>query len=291
MDSISEQFAQSFTKVLNRHGYGFQYSLIEEAKSLFDKRRSSWRFEASEFPVEVQGSGTKIDFILRRDQDRDGFDRPTFYLVAECKRTNAALSKWCFVRAPYVSKDAWGQTDFFVMDRVQLGEDGSVLSVPIKSSFQTKSYHLGFEVRSNEKGDESGESGQNIEKAATQVSRGLNGLINTFAASPSLLVKKEAYFLPVIFTTADLFVSDADISLTDLSTGKMDVTKEQLQKVNWLLYQYPMSPGLKHSLKGTSNPTSISELLNAAYVRSIPVVNPKGMLDFLGVTSSFDLMI
>ncbi len=290
MDSPSEQFTQSFAKVLNRHGYGFQYSVIEEARSLRDKRRSSWRFEASEFPVEVQGSGTKIDFILRRDQDRDGFDRPVIYLVGECKRTNAALSKWCFVRAPYINRNDWGQTDSFILEHIEIDKDGALLSFPIKSSFQVKPYHIGFEVRSNEKGEESGESGQNIEKAATQVSRGLNGLINTFASNPSLLGKKEAYFLPVIFTTADLFVADIDISLTDLYTGKMNVAKENLQCVPWLLYQYPISPGLKHSLGGTNKASSLSDLLSTEYIRSIPVVNPKGMLDFLGVTSSFDLM-
>jgi len=95
------QVRNSFQKALNRHGYGFQFSVLKIAENLAKKvdrhERSRWNFLFSEVPVEVQGSGTRIDFILSRSRSDLS---PFFYLICECKRANPKLSNWCFVRAP-----------------------------------------------------------------------------------------------------------------------------------------------------------------------------------------------
>jgi hypothetical protein len=96
-EPASEQFTQSFAKVLNRHGYGFQFSVLKKADELRKQGRSMWRLEACEFPVEVQGAGTRVDFVLERGDH--GSRRRPLYMLAECKRANPALSNWCFVRA------------------------------------------------------------------------------------------------------------------------------------------------------------------------------------------------
>ena len=77
-----QKIAHALRKVLNRHGYGFHYSVLQRIGGL---RRSGWRFEVAEMPVEVQGMSTRIDFILRRFNTH-------LYLLAECKRVNPALS-------------------------------------------------------------------------------------------------------------------------------------------------------------------------------------------------------
>ncbi|HEX8398250.1 MAG TPA: hypothetical protein VF644_12540, partial [Pyrinomonadaceae bacterium] len=63
-----KQLKDSFQKVLNSHGFGFQYAVIEAAENLYTEKKSAWFFEVTEFPVEVQGEGTHIDFILNRKQ-------------------------------------------------------------------------------------------------------------------------------------------------------------------------------------------------------------------------------
>ena len=88
-----------FMKVLNLHGYGFHYSVLKLASELYANGSSKWFFEAAEFPVQVQGLGTRIDFVLQH------VDSPSFYLLAECKRVNPALSNWCFARAPFVRRN------------------------------------------------------------------------------------------------------------------------------------------------------------------------------------------
>lgn len=51
-------------KVLNSHGYGFHYATLKRAIDAYNKRGKGWFFNVAEYPVEVQGYGTRIDFIL-----------------------------------------------------------------------------------------------------------------------------------------------------------------------------------------------------------------------------------
>src|SRR5262245_35612150 len=96
----------SFLKVLNSHGYGFQYSVIRLADTLYKDGKSGWRFEWAEFPVSVQGDDTRIDLVLRQG-------RSHYYMLGECKRVNPALGNWCFAHAPYTRPNDYNLTLFF----------------------------------------------------------------------------------------------------------------------------------------------------------------------------------
>src|SRR5437867_2805939 len=95
---MNDQLAHEFVNAVNRQGYAFQFAVLEKAKQLLASGDSSFGFEVSEFPVQIRGAHTRIDFVLLK---RDGKLR----LVSECKRANPALSNWCFARAPYVRRD------------------------------------------------------------------------------------------------------------------------------------------------------------------------------------------
>jgi|SRR5215469_6984288 len=94
-----EAFEATYKNELNRHGYAFQYSVIRKAEELYAANQSRWAFKAAEFPVQVRGRNTHIDFIFEH------CDKPIF-LVGECKRVNPALSNWCFTRSPYTRRNA-----------------------------------------------------------------------------------------------------------------------------------------------------------------------------------------
>src|ERR1700745_4338287 len=119
-DEQIEQVRNSFEKALNRHGYGFQFSVLEIAENLAKKvdedERSRWNFLFSEVPVEVQGAGTRIDFIL--SSSRTGPSSTFFYLICECKRANPALSNWCFIRAPRVRRNQAGGINSLLLETV-----------------------------------------------------------------------------------------------------------------------------------------------------------------------------
>lgn len=281
-NQIGDQIINGFTAVLNKNGYGFHYSVIRKAKELAETGKSLFRFEASEFPIRVQGKDTRIDFILKKVSG-GGAWIGTLFLIAECKRVNPAYSDWCFVKSPYTNEDQPRNDNRLITESLLRDEDkNSILNFARSSLHINENYHIGFEIKTDKPGDTKGETGQAIEIAATQVLRGLNGFIQTMDKEHHLWKRSyNASFLPVIFTTANLFVSDADISLADLLTGEMNLTKEQVKAVPWLYFQYSLSPGLKHLISSEEETKNISSLLMKDYVRTIPIVSAAGIEDFL----------
>ena len=281
---IDDQVTNGFNQVLNKNGYGFHYSIIRKAKELQETGKSSFWFEASEFPVQVQGKDTRIDFILKK-MSGGGDWINTLFLIAECKRVNPAYSDWCFVKSPLTNRNQVVNDKRLITESLLRSDEdaSSILNFTRENFYIGENYHIGFEIKTDKPGDTKGETGQAIENAATQVLRGVNGFIQTMNKENYLWKKSfRATFLPVIFTTANLYVSDADISAADLQTGEMTLEKEQIKSVPWLYFQYSMSPGLKHPLNSSNDDTTdISSLLMRYFVRTIPIVNATGVEDFL----------
>lgn len=251
-----------FGKALNQHGHPFQYAVIRRAHQLKGERRSSWVFEASEFPVEVQNYHARIDFVL--SQWSETF-RATFrYLVAECKRTNPALQDWFFTKAPYVRRDGV-PTDILVES---LRKEGDALSTFVGRLNGSESiYHVAVEVKKGAKGDTTGGGRGAIEEAATQVIRGTNGLINCLSRNQRYVAENcPVSFIPAIFTTAGIWATDIK---------------------PWLWFQYHVSPGLQHGVERQapkeedfSRPT-LGDLIELEYARTIAIVGSGGIDAFL----------
>ena len=172
--SMEQKLERALTHSLNIHGFSFQYAVLKEAKVCFDERKSPWVFEVSEFPVAVKETPTHIDFILKNSSE-------PFYIVAECKRANPALSNWCFVKAPYVSRSiSTGERVVREVVSVISNDKSSRPRISLDWIGRTKNiYRLAFEVKSEDKGDTKQGRGQ-INDTTTQVLRGLNGLIEFF---------------------------------------------------------------------------------------------------------------
>lgn len=284
------EIRSAFQDALNRHGYGFQYAVLKKASELV-KKGSRWIPAVAEFPVPL-GDGTKIDFLLR---DLAFNTRTT--LICECKRVNEAFGRWCFVRAPY-THDALGRDHSVIMDSIEFStrEDGQRVRVSHKHGvFLDRAYSIGLVVKNNNaKGDAQPRKGTNeeaIEEAATQVLRGSNGYIETLSQHPRLLREGQPHIvLPVIFTTATLWVSDADLSGADLGSGKIDIGEAGFKSVPWIWYQYHMSPALKYSVRREHEPTELEEMLEWEYMRTIVIVGKGGIENFLMTTSHRDLL-
>ena len=269
---------------LNVHGYGFQYSVLKASKDCVENHNSPWVFEVAEFPVEINGVSTHVDFILRNNKE-------PFYLAAECKRADPALSNWCFVKTPFVSRKFGGGERIVrevLINRKASGDPPTVGLEWIMRSDEI--YRLAFEVKSGEIGDGKFGRGQ-INDAVTQVLRGHNGLFYYFA---SKLEKTKsmplggpygdsayAAFLPVIFTTAKLWVSNIDLSEADLITGKIDLPSDSLEEREWLLYHYSQTPDISHELKSLTKIDELSDALYFEFTRTIPIVNAAGIQSFL----------
>lgn len=282
VDTEPHEIRNSFQSLLNdRHGFGFQFRVLKETEELFNRteNRSVWRFLFSELPVQIQSRDTRIDFILTRNHS-SGMG---FYMICECKRANPSLSNWCFLKAPRTRRNRLsGDPLTFEYARLSVSKDRLRINVNQVATL-TDAHHLGFEVRrANTKGQSGGETGQAIEDAITQVLRGLNGYVETLKRKPRLTDGDPMYFMPVIFTTARLWSSKANLESSDLATGKIDITQDVFEEVPWLWYQYPMSPGLKHSIaKDTDSEVRVEQYLEEEYIRSVAIVNASGIEDFL----------
>lgn len=282
-----KQLKDGFQKVLNSHGFGFQYAVVKAAENLYKEKKSVWLFEVAEFPVEVQGTGTHIDFILSRKQLDFPNNNPCL-LLAECKRVNPALSNWCFVRAPYTKST--GLSNCLILEGI--GENESIIGQPIFSSARIiptstdNFFHIDFEIKSDEIGDPSGKGRGSIKEATAQVLRGLNGFVEFSKKNYFWLIEnKNTYFLPVIFTTAQLWTSDCDLSLANLEKGNIDLKSANFTQRPWLYFQYNQSPSLKHSFLRPNGTFDLSTIMEFEYTRTIAVVNQSGIEEFLTQSS------
>jgi hypothetical protein len=297
---MGKSLEKDLARILNTHGYSFQYAVIKAAITYFGDKSSPspWRFEVAEFPVEVNDRSTHIDFILKNIHE-------SFYLVAECKRVNPAVKNWCFVKAPYVSREltrsgSSGErivreviNSYSLPPEAISATTGKPIrnvyaATALQSSQRSKDiYRLAFEVKSDEKSEGKRGKGQ-INEAITQVLTGLNGLINFVSNQLDndtrlFLEEDHAALMPVIFTNATLWVSDINLSEADLKRGNIDIDKVKLEQRGWLFYHYDQSPGLKHALTllHDEKVELLSDCLYLLYTRTIPIVNESAISNFL----------
>jgi len=265
-----------FTAAINRNGYAFQNALLKYMGKLYADRKSKWRFEAAEFPVEIRGHDTRIDFVLTVP------DAPTVWLLAECKRVSPAYSDWCFWQTPYVRMNH--RNDMYIAECVQLG--GTASGIYVKRSANI--YNQGLSVKTKpDNSQEQKTSDDAIEKAASQICKGMNGMANFLRANDRFLTPTgTVVLLPVIFTTARLWVCNTDLSQADLASGNIDPAIVEYKEVTSVLYQYVISPGIRHDLFPASQETrSLSSTLAACSLRTVAIVNPEGVEDFLSEVS------
>ena len=58
--------SDDFRRVLNTHGYSFQYSVLRRVDQLLNNGKSAWKFKGSEFPVVAGSQPIHIDFVLEQ---------------------------------------------------------------------------------------------------------------------------------------------------------------------------------------------------------------------------------
>jgi hypothetical protein len=150
-------------------------------------------------------------------------------------------------------------------------------------------YHLGFPIKAAVKGDAKGDGGRSaLDGAVTQVLRGTNGLIDLLAGEPTLLRPTRGggatgCVIPVVFTTAKLWISEVELAKSDLASGK--VPEALLQPIPWLWLKQNTSPDLKHSLaEDPPERSTLDDLGNYArwhFSRCVAVVSVEGVEAFL----------
>lgn len=278
---------ESFLGGLNKHGFVFHHRVLQEALDPPEGvRRAPW----TRLDVETPVPGARIDFILRGPYSPSSVS----LLVAECKRVNPAFGMWCFTRSPHPRPEGWGNwavTESLKRERTAEGECRFTTGVTFGNV--VRGHDIGFELKTDRSGDSHPVSFDRdaIETACTQVLRGVNGLISAFSGDATFRRFAESqdriWFLPVVFTTAKLVTAEVDFKRADLVSGTISGPLE-VKEVDWLYYQYPQSPQLKHGLPGEApERDSFEELVVRSYVRSVAIVGPKGIQSFLHAAAGY----
>ena len=85
----------------------------------------------------------------------------------------------------------------------------------------------------------------------------------------------------MIVTTANLYVTDDDLSLASIESGELGEPALSVRAVKWLWYRYHQSPALKHEVPVNNPSMPLSDILFYEFARTIVIVTPEGMGDFL----------
>jgi hypothetical protein len=149
----------------------------------------------------------------------------------------------------------------------------------------SRPYQLGLELRTGAD-SEKDSPGRNAINATTQVLRAISGLINYVLNSGNVLSdispseqqsQVALNFLPVIFTTAEIWTMAADIAAADLKTG--DLENVECERRDWIWFNHNRSARLRHDLDW-SPAKELHHAIMAEFTRSVAVVSPSGIESF-----------
>lgn len=94
---------------------------------------------------------------------------------------------------------------------------------------------------------------------------------------------KTIRFIPVIFTTAQIWVTDADLGNAELSTGDL-VSDLNAQRVDWIWFTHNQSSSLRPDFYWEPERSALDGFsydLRREFARSIAIITPSGIDDFL----------
>ena len=272
---------------LNEQGYLFQERCAATLRAA--SRTTRWEVEAADYPVSLDvegGAETRIDLVLKAAQT-EGME---LYAVAECKRANPDYVSWLFG-----STEGPGAESCYAATKT-CRDVRSDFAMDIEHSL--RQWHLGMwgytarswmEVKTGRKTGRTSTS-QTIESAFVQVLTGSAGLAQEYLRQR---IKVHAgfditAFIPVVITTASLYVAEYSVGDVDLDTGTIPKSKVSLgprgaaEPEKWVLVHYNAGESLApHAVPdsfGGVDPSALQQYK----LRSVFVVNSSHLVEFFG---------
>ena len=82
----------------------------------------------------------------------------------------------------------------------------------------------------------------------------------------------------MIFTTAELWTSSADISNADLTDGRLEAEDVDARPVEWLWFVHNRSPHLLADVREQRTETDLASTLRQEFSRAVAIVGPDGLV-------------
>lgn len=261
-------------KALEEHGHLFQQRCRAE---IGYHCLDNFSLQSEEYPVSIGEEETVIDFVLSSKKVQG------FHLVFECKRANPDYVTWLFP----ISSDAIDQavpkcllTMLDAHGRLQTAEH-DILSVEPKHFVTT-----GIEMseRSSRKGKTS--RTETIWSACQQVLTGVGGLaLEQRNGMHRIRQHQQHHYLPVVVTTARLYITRYRVWKVDLKTGKLSgLPAAETLSADWVIYDFPVRGPLQVTTPEFSSFEDYGpseEYRRKFKVKSVAIVNSDSIARFL----------
>ena len=236
MTDEDEDQRSIITSAVNAHGILFKKAVRRELEQV-----GNVSIIGEEYPVRF-GDGAQLDLLVQYQSKHQ-----VYVVVAECKRAYATYKKWVFFES---REDRTKLPYFFEGGELRVGDGKSFTGAGIPLCVEGIELDLG----KYKKSDDAYKLGSidRIWQTAYQVCRGYHNLIaSEFEARKNAQSSSlpNLVFLPVIITTAELFVCLVQDQKADLLSGN-SIGNLVLQDVPYVILNHPFTPsaqlGRKH---------------------------------------------
>jgi hypothetical protein len=271
---------------LNIHGGFFEQKIASIVHKCLPNQLY---YITSEYPVEVSNEESRLDvlgFVPSSWNPKNGI-----FFPIECKKHNPEFIDWIFY--PKVQEKVIGSTFSYFShaglytvknEKGFLSKIGMTDKLPPEKPVSSD----GREVRGNyintTNGGKTKTANNSITEASYQVTLATHSLINEHLKLNEKQIKENIeyapgnfVFIPIIVTTANLFMLDYCIDNIETSTGEIALDKVKLEPLDLLWYEYPIPPHLQLEIdiKSPDSRTNVYNLRKFDYAvrRNILVVN------------------
>lgn len=240
MDELSEKTKEEIIAILNLSGIPFQ---DWAAKTIIT---SGFHYDI-ELPYSTPNHSGTIDIVADcfRNDDRH------LLLAIEAKKANPQIKNWIFIKDNHVQYHRFYKPSFVSLNNkdMTIEHETTFRKLGYSSSINYDKCINAFESNSKFRLNRSSE--EKIYKPLLQIHRGINGLIHGHIQNGKLQARtfqlNQCVYIPVIVTTADLFIAEYDPENVILPEGELDPKKQHnLEKKKWVTYEFPLSEDLKN---------------------------------------------
>jgi hypothetical protein len=280
MSNTDDNLEQILFDGLNEHGFLFQEKCAEVLQHNGEK--TAWVINTTEYPVSIKDRDSRVDIVLR-DTSTEEYQ---IYAVVECKRVNPASGYWLFGKplGTYSKPLLINLHAEYSMSRYFINYAQLKLPFDDVATYLIDNWWLEIGKRGNKRYS----SPNPIEDAFLQACIGVSGM----AQELELQCKKDpqglsVLFIPVVITSAPLYVAMYDLKDVDLTSGSIEKDKvyfgprgQEAEKMEWILVDYGISGRMSPERLG-ENVRGISPVeLEEYHKRSIFVVNSEYIVKF-----------
>jgi hypothetical protein len=279
---MNEDLSELLFNALNEQGYLFQEACEHALKE--NEEGTGWEVKASDYPVSIQEQDTKVDIVLRSKISSS----PELFALLECKRADPSYVYWLFGAPGLPFGNALFSALGFECHLVRSDSPHRVDRLVERLSFKVSTHGVESWLEVKKGTGKRASNPQNIENAFMQVLRGIGGFAQEqLIQRHKNLIPFKTFFVPVVVTTAKLYVAYYEVKNIDLSSGTINKDRvtfgsrgQPAMEVDWVLLDY----GIGRNIDEDSVPKSYigvnpNELLKYK-TRSIFVVNSDNLVLF-----------